>query len=306
MRNKVLDEFIVNRLQRDDDMLFTKLIDLYRKYTSVMVEDYEGFVNSPNEFRGFLFDNIELINKYYTRYTHDHLVNKLDNFIDSLSYNIDSKEQKTFANIVDKAISDKSISHVLEVGPGYMPTSSIILGRDRHVTAMDKDYWISNECLKRLNVEGVRDYFTKSTSVMDYDMVVGRCPCSAIDTIVHLCSKNNKPYVIETCDCEMPTVEQFYRKWNIPSSTNEDKNIGWYGWMDMLPALDPNIASYGDMVYHVEDNDGLTRYLQARAEKLKAEKKENSKENISCTTVVMNVSMADPRLADTSDEKEID
>jgi len=42
--------------------------------------------------------------------------------------------------------------------------------------------------------------------------------------------------------------------------------------MDMLPALDPNIASYGDMVYHVEDNDGLTRYLQSRAEKLKAEK----------------------------------
>lgn len=282
---------------------------LYKEFSKTEIETMEDLYNSFSKFDNLIRSNADVILKYYPKVRYESVINRIDTFGNHWNYLIGDAGavQQKFVDIIKRS-ADISRLNILDVGPGDIPFSSILIGQNaKKAYAMDENFFISSECLDRFNVKLLEEMFEPSTNVSDYDMIVGKCPCSAIDAIVYLCAKHNKPYVIETCDCCMPSIKEFNYKWTIQSEENNDDTYNrWYGWMDMLPALDPNIASYGDMVYHVEDNDGLTRYLQARAEKLKAEKKENSKENISCTTVVMNVSMADPRLADTSDEKEID
>ena len=49
------------------------------------------------------------------------------------------------------------------------------------------------------------------SDISDYDIVVGRAPCTAIVPIVTLCKEANKPYIILLCDCDLkPELRTLY------------------------------------------------------------------------------------------------
>lgn len=237
---------------------------------------------------------------------------------------ITSAEQQCFVDIVDK-IAPKRKAKILDVGPGVVAHSSILLGQDKYnVRAMDKYFWLSDKCLEKLNVDAVSKYLTKDIPVDDYDMVVGRLPCSAIDTIVYLCSKYNKPYFIKTCDCEIPPLDYFYKKWNIDKSLPIKKqpewvesvsgkfcsletpvvvsSDDWFSWEKLLPELDKDICFCESYAYNVGSKCDIPKLI----------KKISAKKNKEITRLrektVMNVSVANSnkKWFVANDEKEKD
>ena len=185
-------------------------------------------------------------------------------------------EQSKYAEIV-KNLSPSKNSRILDVGTGTVPFSSILLGRDMpNISAMDEYFWFSDESLKNMNVTALKEYFTPKTPIDNYDMIVGRAPCTAIDSIVYLCSKYKKPYFIETCECNVPSLDYFYRKWGISKSSPAKQpewqeamssNFKWIvedidvdeldwmmGWQKTLPELDKNINFYGSYAYNVGES----------------------------------------------------
>ena len=128
---------------------------------------------------------------------------------------------------------DKSVS-ILDVGPGRIPFSSILLAKDGYdVTAMD-NFHLSDVCLSGLNVKSYRQFFNEKTNIKGFDVVVGRKPCSAIDGIVSAC-KGKTPYFMKMCPCETP-----------------NNNISY--WKDILPGLDKGVKFYKDYAYNLVDD----------------------------------------------------
>ena len=122
--------------------------------------------------------------------------------------------------------------HLLDVGCGRVaPLSSINLAENtRLVSAMDK-HLLSPTTLAKLGVNPIYGYFDQKTDVENYDFVTGRTPCGAIQSIVENCSSNNKPYFIETCDCQLPSEKT---------------------WRQVLPEIDPNIKFFKDYAFNVD------------------------------------------------------
>lgn len=143
-------------------------------------------------------------------------------------------QQQEYIYIVNKLISNPQSAHLLDVGAGMVaPMSSILFAQKvGRVSSMDK-HMLSTETLRKLGVEGIYGYFDSKTSVDQYDMVAGRMPCQAIDSIVEVCSKANTPYFIRTCDCELRDPD--------------NKN-----WHQILPEIDPNIKFYKDYAFNAD------------------------------------------------------
>ena len=104
-------------------------------------------------------------------------------------------------------------------------------------------------------------------------MVVGCAPCSAIDSMVYVCHKYKKPYYIVTCDCEIPTVWAFRKKYNIDHEMNiqdgrrellidpETLSSYNYRWRKLLTELDCNIKFVGDVAYNVDASEEEVRKI---------------------------------------------
>ena len=103
---------------------------------------------------------------------------------------------------------------------------------------MDSHFYLSLQALKNMNVKGITEYFTNETDTSDYDLIVGRAPCSAIKPIVVACKKSNKPYIILLCDCALPA----------PFKADTES----LGWENVLPDIDPNIRFYGQFAYNID------------------------------------------------------
>ncbi len=209
------------------------LIDFYRMYAAFSVFSLEDLLNSPQNYYNFLMDNIHLIK------THNKSdITTIKRLIDVALQNIEirvkkavPKPQEDFANIVSELSPNKNASHILDVGAGMVPYSSILMSRQFEQTStMDKALFLNDETLKNLDVNPIKEYFDEHTDISKYDIVVGKAPCSAIEHIVRACAIQGKPYFIELCDCALPARRPYVADWS--------------GWQDILPEIDEYVKFY--------------------------------------------------------------
>ncbi len=287
----------------DGNINYHLYLSLFKEYSKTEIKSFDELYNTPENFHNMLVSNIDIFTKLlHPNMDYANIVDRLrafgKSFISSLQRN--RNEQKEFVDAIGVS-ADLQDFKILDVGPGSIPHSSILLGNKAdNVCAIEDGFYISDECLENFNVSTIDGYFDTNSDISGYNMVVGRMPCTAIDSIVYLCAKHKKQYFIETCNCNMPTIADFNRIWSVDVRTKDS----WYGWQDMLPGLDAGIGSFGSYVYHVEDNDGLTRYLEYRAQKKKEEKKNIESEQ---GNTVYSESMAEAKFVGiAADEIELD
>lgn len=197
-----------------------KLFNLYTKYEITSFRDF--FAKDHKDFYRFVKDNIPLFKnidkdeqgkiteedkKFLLTSAHSCVMNF--NVITSKYFDSYRKEQENFVSLVEKLACNNN-TNILEVGSGKIPYSSMLIAQDLgHVNSMDK-FAISNESLKSMDINPLKEYFNENTQIDNYDFVVGNKPCTAIQHIVKLCTKAKKPYFIGLCDCETPTKRLDY------------------------------------------------------------------------------------------------
>ena len=144
------------------------------------------------------------------------------------------QHQENFAKEIEELVGhDKSVK-ILEVGSGDIPYSSILLGNDGYnITTID-NFNVSAECLANFNVKSFRQMFSATTRVKDYDIVVGRRPCTAIESIVASCKRDNVPYFMKLCGCKSP-------------------NGSISGWTKVLRGLDRGITFNSTYAYNLDN-----------------------------------------------------
>lgn len=191
---------------------------LFDIYTSLEITKIEDLFRDHSGFYKFIGENL----KFFQAESDLELnsikssavkrVNGCFNDFSNKHYRFYRRYYEEFADLVDELVGHEKDVKILEVGGGTVPYSSILLS-DRgykDVTAID-DFYISPTCLSKLNVKSNRQLFNAKTSVKDYDVVVGRRPCSAISHIVKNCSSEDVPYLIRLCGCNAPfrNIEQW-------------------------------------------------------------------------------------------------
>ena len=148
------------------------------------------------------------------------------------------KNKKIFSGIVGEIIKGTN-SCLLDVGSGPIPDTSFKLTETaKKVFAMD-DFIIALKLISDRGVEPIEQMFSNSTNVSNYDIVVGKSPCSAIAPIVKVCSKTNTPYFLELCSCDLEN--QRMKNGQVPNS-----------WKEYLPELDGNIKFFRNYAYSVD------------------------------------------------------
>lgn len=151
--------------------------------------------------------------------------------------------QKNFADIIKTVAPKKEKTSILEVGAGMYPKVAIYMAETfDSVYAIDSQFILSSASLLAMNVNAYQQFFDVNTQIKDYDFIVGRCPCYAIESIVQSCSKQNKPYMIELCDCALPDG----------AKVKSNKSLGW---LEILKGHDANIkVGAGGFVYNIDAN----------------------------------------------------
>lgn len=195
-----------------------------------MYKDHHGFVD-------FVKNNIELFD--YDSDREKRMISGLA-YLDASSLMIVNsrffkdvrEEQEDFVRTVEDVVGRDKDCKILEVGSGYIPYSSMLLGTDgMDITSMDK-FRISAENLKLFNVKSYRQLFDLGVDVSQYNIVVGRKPCSAIRSIVEKCKLQGTPYFLDLCQCESP-----------------NRKIS--GWRELLSIIDENVHFMGDYAYNL-------------------------------------------------------
>lgn len=254
MENSKIDKYEFEALQEylathkfgaSADYDFNKL---YSMFASISIFSIEDIFLSPNRFKNFVTDNIDLIQPDGSILSKARILSLLDGKCKILTNKIKTLcglTQQQFAEIVGK-LSGTNVS-ILDVGAGDIPYSSILLGDTKQsVTTMDRRFELSPETLKRLNVDAETSYFTEGTDISKYDIVVGQRPCSAIEKMVKECVKQNKPYFIELCNCHIP-----------PSKTPGKPAV----WSEILPEIDSYVRFYGDYAFNLDATEAQVRQV---------------------------------------------
>jgi hypothetical protein len=144
--------------------------------------------------------------------------------------------QESFVQAVEKVIDYNRKCKILEVGSGAIPYSSMLLGCDgMDISSMDK-FKISDYNLSLFNVKSYKQLFDSTVDVSEYDLVVGRRPCSAIKPVVEKCSIQKVPYFLNLCVCDSP-------------------NGRISGWRHVLKMIDKDIHYMGDYAYNLNLGD---------------------------------------------------
>ena len=221
------------------------VIDFYKLYSELNVTSFAELISSPENFKNFLYENIGQIRADDTS-SQTRLPLTIAKSIDILKRRTSllvSPEQEKYANIVNILSGRNSSARILDIGPGKIPASSILLGQNHDmVTAMDSHFDITDTALSRLHVKPVTAYFKKETPVEEFDFITGNKPCSAIESIVQACAKANKPYYIELCSCDVPYRAHMGDKHNYPA----------FGWENILPDYDSHIKFSGPIAYNID------------------------------------------------------
>lgn len=228
------------------------IIELYSNYSSLEIDDYNRIIDATKEFFDFLTNsNIYQTDKFFAFAIH-HAKKVITRMVSRFSY--ENSGQK-FANTVHNLSPTKpENAHILDVGPGIVPYSSLALATStKKVSAMDDFFLFSNQSLQAMNVNAIEEYFDQNTNIDDYDFVVGSCPCTAIPYIVQKCKNQNKPYFLMLCDCAT------YSK-KIPI-LNEFAELGKYTWSSILPEIDPKITIFDDYAFNLGSNPDLVKRI---------------------------------------------
>ena len=249
----------------------------YKVYSKYGVDSVKSFRNSYKGFYNFLMRNIDiqaatLSDKIVAKGNIDRSSNYLQS---QISGTLDSKYQ-TYVNIVNDLLGSR-LDHVLDVGAGSMPGSSMLLSKDHtHVTTMDDNFDIAPSSLKKMNITPKEEYFDDDTDVSKYDAITGRHPCSAILSMVRKASESGKPYIIELCGCDEPTMINVLNKTlpdmdklDIPAlfskvtySTTSGRILVDFGWEDILPMYDPEAKVVGGYVTNLDiTREDMLKYL---------------------------------------------
>lgn len=221
------------------------IVDFYKVFVELEVSNVTELANSVKKFEDFLLSHIDSIktDDISSHFRLPKTIEKSISILNKKTSGILSPEQTVYADIVSKLAGSHKSAKILDVGPGKIPVSSILLG-EKHdsVTAMDSYFEISTPTLKKLNVTPLAEYFKRTTSVETYDFVAGNKPCSAIEAIVEACSKANKPYYIELCDCELPHKLKVEDRLKYPAM----------GWETILPEIDRSVKFNGPIAYNLD------------------------------------------------------
>ena len=208
-------------------------MSLFKMFAAFEVHSFRDLENAPNKYAEFLNNNIKLI-KHSPEIMSYRIPTMIENARQKLISKINSstsQAQDDYVNIVTELAPNKKNSHILDVGAGEIPYTAIMFGeRFQHASTMDRGFFLNNDTLHNLNVTGIPRFFDANTNVDNFDIVVGKAPCTAIEHIVRNCAMAGKPYFIELCDCALP---------------NKHLHIAdWYGWKDILPGIDQYVKFY--------------------------------------------------------------
>lgn len=232
----VLTEFIENNVYGSDGYDF---YDLFKLFSALEVRSVEDLLDAPQKYEAFLQKNIHLIKQADD--TMPHRLSALAKIAreniekDFQKLNVD--EQEKFSMIVKEMLQNDPSLKILDVGAGKYPLSSAFIAKHfDNVSTMDEDFAIANQAIKAMNVNPVKGHFSERTPIDNYDVVVGRYPCSAIVPIIKQCASQNKPYIISLCLCHLPTKMELL-------GTD-------YGWAEVLPDLDKNAKIYGNFAFN--------------------------------------------------------
>ena len=218
------------------------IMELYKLYSAVEIDSYAGIADSTTDFFEYLQKNLRLNDDRRVKSAFESAQRMIGEMMNKLTF--DSFEKKFAKTVLELSPTQTANAHILDVGPGSMPYSSLAMGVEaKRVSAMDKDFILTIESLKAMNVDAMENLFDENTSVDDYDFVVGRCPCSAIGHIVAQCSKANKPYFIELCNCNVPNRKTYLR---------DEHGNEIHTWKNVLPDIDPNVKFYEDYAFNLD------------------------------------------------------
>ncbi len=191
---------------------FDKLFDLY---CIEEIHSYEDLKRNHVDFVNTVMENVHLLDKDLIDGQTDDirktnlrgvLWERIKGFIvfNPICARHYRQEQNPYLSVVEHITSKRD--RLLDVGPGRVPVSSILLqeGREPYkVSAMD---WIvlPKVVMDRFSVERKFEYFNSATSIDRFDYVVANKACTAIPDIVSSCYKSNKGYFMKLCDCSAP------------------------------------------------------------------------------------------------------
>lgn len=264
-KEEILEHYITNELFKEEGTLQIKLYELFKVFSSFYILNKQDLKQSADSFYEFLLGYADFLASS-TSTPYGITLSLLERFRKSLHMYIYNKfkdeDISSFSRTVCRIFEDRN-KHILDVGCGQLPLSSINLGEKfEKVSCMDKDFLVSEFCLKHMNVESIEKYFNEKTEISKYDIVVGKNPCTAIDAMVYICSKYKKPYYIETCNCNIPSNEELLEKY--PYLKASEDNYSFYNmpsesmkpnWRQILPHIDPNVRFARNAVHNLDINE---------------------------------------------------
>lgn len=161
--------------------------------------------------------------KYYARYV-SYLQEELDNkLFNGFTNNNDTINQiycylqiaptrfnyyQEFIKIIQKHFSLEN-KKVLEVGAGSLP----ILASYLESSALSYDVMdpgIILEDVVGLKGRVIKEKFSLTTNITDYDLLIGYNPCGATEAMIKNCLKNHKEFIIALCGCAF--LPESYKK----------------------------------------------------------------------------------------------
>ena len=165
-----------------------------------------------------------------------------------------SAGQKKFADLVTTIAPCKDKTGILDVGAGLYPKTALYMARaNDNISAMDKKFILSAKSMKAMRINSYQQMFDVNAQIKDYDFIVGRNPCYAIANMVQLCVKENKPYLIELCNCALP------KGFRVSSPS--------FGWEKILKEYDPHIKIGGDgYAYNIDASERQIKRVLAKAD----------------------------------------
>jgi len=203
MKKKTLlciDEFIMKGLY--DSFVNKPFITLFKKYVDKEFKNINDFVFIAETYVKFIMQNKEYILKEFPNLSEKELksdLNEIAMVVNRFKYRDSEILVKNYVKMIEYFINKKD--RVLDVGAGAFPLSSIKLAkRNDNISAMD-NFIVSDELIKRLNVNPIEKYFGYKTDISNFDYIIGLKPCYAIGSIVEKCKKENKPYFLHLCNC---------------------------------------------------------------------------------------------------------
>lgn len=197
---ELIEEMKRTKYSRNARNIIESLFSVYSTYEIKSVED---FLDAPDDFCGFVADNLDRIQCSSHNDIFD-LNFALSNFYFEILYKLSDdyfSSQQNYVNMVREVVPNFHETRLLDAAAGNIPASSINLAQTiSSVSTMD-ELLLSPEALLNFNVKGFDELMTLDTNMDGFDLVVSHHPCEATYTIIKNCARSSLPYLIHFCTC---------------------------------------------------------------------------------------------------------